>query len=40
MGKVHQCRWKICQEIKAFSRFEYHIFYIHLSPIYWLSLIF
>jgi hypothetical protein len=28
MGQVYQCWWRICQEINAFSRFEYHTFYV------------
>jgi hypothetical protein len=27
MGQVYQCWWRICREINAFSRFEYHMFY-------------
>jgi hypothetical protein len=26
MGQVYQCWWRICREINAFSRFEYHMF--------------
>jgi hypothetical protein len=25
MGQVYQCYWRICREINAFSRFEYHV---------------
>jgi hypothetical protein len=28
MGQVYQCWWRICQETNAFSKFEYHTFYI------------
>jgi hypothetical protein len=28
MGQVYQSSWTICREIKVFSRFEYHIFYV------------
>jgi hypothetical protein len=28
MGPVSQCWWMICREIKVFSRFEYHMFYV------------
>jgi hypothetical protein len=25
MEQVYQCWWRICREINAFSRFEYHV---------------
>jgi hypothetical protein len=28
MGEGCQCWWRICRKINAFSRFEYHIFYV------------
>jgi hypothetical protein len=28
MRQVHQCWWRICREISAFSTFEYHTFYV------------
>jgi hypothetical protein len=28
---VYQCCWRICREIKCFSRFEYHMFYVLYS---------
>jgi hypothetical protein len=28
MGHMYQCWWRICREINAFSRFEYHMVYI------------
>jgi hypothetical protein len=28
MGPVYQCWWRICREIKVFTSFEYHMFYI------------
>jgi hypothetical protein len=28
MGEVYQCWWRICQEMNAFFRFEYHVFYV------------
>jgi hypothetical protein len=28
MGQVHQCWWRIRQEINVFSRFEYDMFYV------------
>jgi hypothetical protein len=31
MGQVYQCWWRIFREINAFSRFEYHVFYV-LDP--------
>jgi hypothetical protein len=38
--QVYQCWWKTCREINVFFfSFEYHLFYIYLSPIYWLSLV-
>jgi hypothetical protein len=42
MGQVYQCWWKICREKEMFfSSFEYYIFtfYIHLCPIYCLSIV-
>jgi hypothetical protein len=44
MGQVyvHQCWWRIFREINGFPTFEYHTsftFYIHLWPIYRLSLV-
>jgi hypothetical protein len=42
MGQVYQCWWRICREIHFFfSRFEcfMFMFYIHLLPIYWFSLV-
>jgi hypothetical protein len=39
MGQVYQCWWRICKEINISSSFEYHMFYMHLWPIYWLSLV-
>jgi hypothetical protein len=27
-GQAYQCWWRICREINAFSRFEYHMFYV------------
>jgi hypothetical protein len=40
MGQVCQCWWRICQEINAFPGLNItcFTFYIHLWPIYWLSL--
>jgi hypothetical protein len=31
MGQVYQCWWKICREINAFSRFEYHMLLLFIS---------
>jgi hypothetical protein len=28
MGQVHECWWRICQEVNVFSRFEYYMFYV------------
>jgi hypothetical protein len=28
MGQVYQCRWRIYGEIKVFSMFESHMFYV------------
>jgi hypothetical protein len=28
MGQVYQCWWRICREIKVFSRFDCHTFYV------------
>jgi hypothetical protein len=41
MGQVYHCWRRICREIKVFSSFEYHIFYV-LYPLWlicWLSLV-
>jgi hypothetical protein len=37
---VHRCWWRICRKINVFSTFEYHMLYIHLLPVYWLSFVF
>jgi hypothetical protein len=40
-GQVYQCLWRICREINVFfpgSNTTCFTFYIHLWPIYWLSL--
>jgi hypothetical protein len=42
MGQVYRWWWRICWEINVFSsssNITCFTFYIHLSPIYWLSLI-
>jgi hypothetical protein len=42
MGQVYQCWWMICREINIFfpgSSITSFTFYIHLWPIYWLSII-
>jgi hypothetical protein len=41
MGEVYQCLWRIYREINAFFqvRISHFTFYIHLWPIYWLSLV-
>jgi hypothetical protein len=41
MGQVYQCWWKICREVNVFlsSNTTCFTFYIHLWPIYWLSLV-
>jgi hypothetical protein len=39
IGQVYQCWWRICREIRVFSRFEYHIFYfLYPSVTYLLTL--
>jgi hypothetical protein len=42
MEQVYQCWWRICREINIFlpgSNIICFTFYIHLWPIYWLSLV-
>jgi hypothetical protein len=41
MGQVYQCWWRIYREINVFpgSNIVCFTFYIHLWPIYWLSLV-
>jgi hypothetical protein len=41
MGQVYQCWWRICREINVIPRFNItcFTFYIHLWPVYWLSLV-
>jgi hypothetical protein len=41
-GQVYRCWWRICREINVFfsgSNITRFTFYIHLWPIYWLSLV-
>jgi hypothetical protein len=44
MGQVYQCWWRICKEINVFffwcSNITWFTFYVHLWPVYWLSLIY
>jgi hypothetical protein len=28
MGQMYPCWWKVCREIKVFSGFNYHMFYV------------
>jgi hypothetical protein len=30
MGQAYQCWWRMCREISVVSRFNSHVFYIHL----------
>jgi hypothetical protein len=39
MEQVYQCWWRYVKNYFSFPRLEYHMFYIHLWPIYWLCLI-
>jgi hypothetical protein len=42
LGQVYQCWWRMCREINAFPRLNIacFTFYIHLWPVYWLSLVY